>query len=150
MIRRSNGFIPPAKGARIRRANSTLPLGAAFSDTAVPLDAVDYNFGGVLSTTANAGALTVITPGPYRQSAKLRFTGGTAGIRGVTVLTGATVRARYFGWGINTRAQGGEDLILAAGDVVTLSAYTEAASANVFVDAVLDCVLTLTYLGPTG
>lgn len=150
MIRRSNGLPTVAKGARVRRANSTLALGAAFSNTAVPLDAVDWQYGGVVSTTANAGALTVVSGGLYRLSARMRFTAGTASIRGIAVFINGSVRTQWYGWGINTRAQGSDDFPLNAGDVVTLQAYTEAASANVFVDSPNDVGLTLTYLGPVG
>jgi len=147
---RSSSLGTPARGARLRRANSTLALGAAFSFTAVPLDTVDWQYGGVLSTTANAGGLTVVTPGIYRLSARMRFTAGTAAIRGIGVYINGTVRAQFYGWGSNTRAQGADDFVLAAGDIVTLQAYTEAGSANVFCDSPNDIGLTATYLGPTG
>jgi hypothetical protein len=150
MLRRSNGLRPAVTGARLRRNNSTLALGAAFTDTAVPLDVVDWRYGGAVDTATNAGSLTVVTPGMYRLYARLRFTAGTASVRGIGVRVNGTSRTGYFGWGANTRVTGSEELVLAAGDVVSLTAYTEANSANVFVDAAQDCALSLLYLGPTG
>lgn len=133
--------------ARIHKTTGNQAVTGAASIT---LDSLTFKVGTYVDT-ATANGLRATVAGLYRASAIVRIEGSSAGERAPQfVVNGTIIRQVGGSYSANSRIGIGEDLVLAANDLVTLGCQIAAATGlNAYGTGPTDgCALTLTYLGP--